>query len=114
MAAEADPPRPAICRGPGGAITYGLWLLDHSFMITGLLKATDAYTPAPRPIWGTLVMAAVSVVLPWSTWPMVPMFLCVWVRVLMSYARPRAPKEAGDAQGSAAAAPVRAGGGKGR
>ena len=28
----------------------------------------------------TLVMAAVSVVLPWSTWPMVPMFRCGLVR----------------------------------
>ena len=28
----------------------------------------------------TLVIAAVSVVLPWSTWPTVPMFTCGFVR----------------------------------
>lgn len=33
----------------------------------------------------TRVMAAVSVVFPWSTCPMVPMFRCSFVRVLMSY-----------------------------
>lgn len=36
---------------------------------------------------GTLVMAAVSVVLPWSTWPMVPTFMCGLVRELMSYSQ---------------------------
>lgn len=33
----------------------------------------------------TLVMAAVSVVLPWSTWPIVPMFRCGFARALGSY-----------------------------
>ena len=36
-------------------------------------------------MWRALVMAAVNVVLPWSTWPMVPTFRCGFVRELMSY-----------------------------
>ena len=32
----------------------------------------------------TFVIAAVSVVLPWSTWPIVPMFTCSFVRELTS------------------------------
>ena len=35
---------------------------------------------APPDFASTLVMAAVSVVLPWSTWPMVPMFTWGFVR----------------------------------
>ena len=35
---------------------------------------------APR----AFVMAAVSVVFPWSTWPIVPIFKCGFVRELMS------------------------------
>ena len=34
----------------------------------------------------TLVMAAVNVVLPWSTWPMVPMLTCGFVRSNFSLA----------------------------
>lgn len=36
--------------------------------------------PGPQGAGLTLVMAAVRVVLPWSTWPMVPMLMCALLR----------------------------------
>jgi hypothetical protein len=43
------------------------------------------YVKKEHPDGLTLVMAAVRVVLPWSTWPMVPMLRCALSRALGSY-----------------------------
>ena len=50
----------------------------------------------------TRVMAAVSVVLPWSTCPMVPMFRCSFVRELMSYEEKQRASGAGAQRGGGA------------
>ncbi len=39
----------------------------------------------------TFVMAAVSVVLPWSIWPMVPTFTCGLLRSNLAFATPNYP-----------------------
>src|SRR4051812_44961558 len=45
----------------------------------------------------TLVMAAVSVVLPWSTWPIVPMLTCGLLRSNFAFATAGPPQDCDDA-----------------
>jgi len=69
---------------------------------SGALSISSYATCLAKPLSAsTFVIAAVSVVLPWSTWPMVPMLRCSFVRLLMSYAKQRAAPRVGRGAASA-------------
>src|SRR6185503_11232558 len=53
---------------------------------SGALSIWSNAVNLPRPLaaW-TFVIAAVSVVLPWSTWPIVPMLTCGLLRMNFSF-----------------------------
>ena len=55
--------------------------IDH-----GKTTLTAALTKVANLRASTLVIAAVSVVLPWSTWPIVPTFTCGFLRSNFSLA----------------------------
>src|SRR5690606_15383785 len=54
--------------------------MPRAFSSGALSIASYAWNSPPKRSAPTLVSAAVSVVLPWSTWPMVPTFTCGLVR----------------------------------
>ena len=62
-------------------------VIPRAFSSGALSIWSNATTSAPPTSASTFVMAAVRVVLPWSTWPIVPMFRCSFARVFTSYAR---------------------------
>ena len=57
------------------------------FRRLGDLVERDVLRPEPFSAW-IVVIAAVSVVLPWSTWPIVPTFTCGFVRSNFALAMP--------------------------
>ena len=51
-------------------------MIPRSFSSGALSISSNDFTSVPPLSASVFVIAAVSVVLPWSTWPMVPTFTC--------------------------------------